>query len=317
MRGLGRFVAGAALALAVAGMASADQIIQTSTFSGTTSTEATYSQTASGTGASSYADTSTGTAFDFFQSAVGYAAGDVLQSVTLSTTIDEQLTSLTFRNNGTSTQSFSYFLENYVGITGNQASIGDCGGCANAPTADVSALKSGIPTVFTPNILFSLGDGASSEQTIAASEVFTYTPGSAPVSNCAGSSDPGCATTNLNPALIGQFSADNGNPYTGGNSDLNPFVFTNTINASGNYNASGQFQLGYLTNTSYVGQGGGITATPVLVTNGSFTLTYNFLTANELNGTNQLSGTPEPATMVLFGSALLAIGILRKRARRR
>jgi LPXTG-motif cell wall-anchored protein len=73
------------------------------------------------------------------------------------------------------------------------------------------------------------------------------------------------------------------------------------------YNTTGNFTIGYDTTTSesITGGGGNIVATQSSTTAATYTVIYNY--------TIPQTGSPEPATMTLFGSALLGIGFFARK----
>jgi hypothetical protein len=77
------------------------------------------------------------------------------------------------------------------------------------------------------------------------------------------------------------------------------------------YDIAGTFTLSYdtLTGETFIGGGGNEMASQTTVSGATYTVVYNF--------TAPTTSTPEPATMTLFGSALLGIGFFaRKRIKK-
>jgi hypothetical protein len=215
-------------------------ITQTGTFGSPTpvATDVAFSQTA---------DT-----FDFFQSAPGYVAGDILNSVTVEVVINQTITSLSITNNDPhNSQNFTYSTSGTYQVGGTDpdaAAINNAYFDFHGSPSPISLYNSGSLTL-----------GSQQTDTNFPTPIVTVT-------------DTG-AQTSANPSA---------------------------------YNTTGTFTLAYdtLTGTTFNGGGGNLTATQATVTNGTYKIIYNYTAP---------SSTPEPATMTLFGSALLGIGFFARK----
>lgn len=284
MTTLRRILTTAGLAVAVAGLASANSIgvLSTTVTFGTTSTDVTKAATA--------------LSLPYFQSAAGYQAGDILTSVELIMNLNETVTSLSFTNISSpqTSQNFNYLTTATFNVGGT------------APSADLSSLQSHNGT---PDNLYSIGDPSVNQtQTIQVGETLTYIPG--PPSSSPTSGD-------INSGIIGEYSADNGNPMgaaCGGtnSTDVNPCnlsltVFSGNISA---YNTTGSFTLDYSTSTGteFFTGGGNVLEAQTTTTGASYEVLYDYTTP---------SSTPEPGTMALTGISFLGVGLIgRKRMKK-
>lgn len=109
--------------------------------------------------------------------------------------------------------------------------------------------------------------------------------------------------------------AGTGTKTLAGNSSTGAIPITGTASNTatdttsfGAYEGAGSFTISGITATSLISAfgGGNVSVTQVTDADLKATVTYNYTIP---------SGTPEPATMVLFGSALVGLGLIRRRAR--
>jgi hypothetical protein len=190
--------------------------------------------------------------FQDFQSAPGFVAGDILNSVTLEVVINETVTGLSITNNDpTLSHSFTYDTTGQYSINGTAPDAGN------------------LSAVLPFNVLIY----TTGPQTIAGGATTTFFP-------------PGSASKNTDTGVL-------------------------TSATPGAYSGLGTFTLSYdtLTGETFIGGGGNERASQSTVSSGNYTVVYNF--------TAPTTSTPEPATMTLFGSALLGIGFFaRKRIKK-
>jgi len=228
MKTLRRILTGAALAVMVSGVASAD-FIQTFTFPST---------------ATDVTDAQTDAVFNYFESEPGWNISDVLTGVTISWTMNETVTTLAFAAPGTlsTPQTFTYNVETTVtadeGVTtGNGLAAADFNNVTGGSTP---------PDGFSVYSLYEVGDGTHN-QTISPGETCSFLPGP---KSCNGVDSPtvthGNGQYNYNSGIVtsvdtpfyntggqfdlsyntfGQFGA------SGGATNLNTTVRTNTVDA--------------------------------------------------------------------------------------
>jgi hypothetical protein len=245
----------------------------------------------SGTDVGGAGQANTNLTFQDFQSSAGYTAGDILNSVTLEISLGVNVTALSFTNTTGATQNSTYFTQTTVGVTGT------------APAGDITLLDDGnFPTGGLANALnspsngvhnlYTVGNG-SNEQSVCNGQTITYLPaGSAGVT--------GTATLNGCNSVVGTTTGTGSYLYDSG-------VVTSTN--PGAYNTSGTFGIAYntFTQTGATDGGANLTTQQVTTTSDLVTVIYNY---------SLPSSTPEPATMVLFGSALVGLGFIRRRQKK-
>jgi PEP-CTERM motif len=189
--------------------------------------------------------------FNFFQSTSGWNAADILDSVTLSVSVNQTVATLTIHNTTASSATFTFRT------TGGY----DVGGTA----PDQGALDAAISALNTT--LFFSGN-----QTLAAGTTYTAPNGAAP----SGIGSPVTSSTGV---------------ITAANTSA--------------YNTTGTFTLDFstLTGETIGGGGGNVVATETSNAGAAFSVVYDYT----------VNSTPEPATMTLFGSALLGIGFFARK----
>jgi hypothetical protein len=192
--------------------------------------------------------------FYYFQSAPGYVAGDILNSVTLEIVINQTITALSITNSDpTHSQSFVYTTTGTYQAGGTDPDISGF----NSFAYDFHSTPSPF-TLFTDSLTL-----------------------------------PANSTDNSFPVPIVTLT-DSG-------------VYTSATPSA--YNTTGTFTFGYdtFTSTGFGGGGGNLSSAQTTTTSAAYTVIYNYTAP---------SSTPEPATMTLFGSALLGIGFFaRKRVK--
>jgi len=205
-------------------------------------------------------------------------ANAVLSSVSLQFSGNETLTYLVAINSTGANQTFDFALNGNFHVGGTAAA------------ADLSSLNA--TAAFTNGLIYSIGD-AFDLQAIANGATQNYIPGPAPALSA------GVVIGNPTGILsvTGTVTAANPGNYVG--SGCTAVQFTAGCDFTLNYqtatNQSG-ISIGNLFTSGIAGQ--------IVTSGGTETVTYNYTIP---------SGTPEPTTMILFGSGLIGLGLLRKR----
>jgi len=209
--------------------------------------------------------------------------GASLVSVTLEASITQSVTGLSISN--TSVGDYTAVNQNfYYSLTGDYGLFG-----SNSVSGDVNAIIAGttdgaLPVLPANQTLYTIGDG-SDLQGIQAGETLTYLPGP-PASSGVSSPSPFAV-----PLLgTGTFTWDSG-------------VIDGTTSA---YDTNGTFNLAYGAETNFIFGGGATNLQSALTSNSTatFTVIYNYSVPDS---------TPEPSTILLMGSALLAAGFYGRR----
>ncbi len=200
-------------------------------------------------------DAQTFATFQKFQSASGYVAGDILNSVTLEIVINQTITALSIKNTDSNADTFTFKTLATYGVCADGTLT------CSAPSADTAALGNAISSIYQ---IFSTGSTSIGPG---------VTQGFIPPASASKNTDTGVITA----------------------ASISP------------YNTTGNFTIGYDTTTSesITGGGGNIVATQSSTTAATYTVIYNY--------TIPQTGSPEPATMTLFGSALLGIGFFARK----
>jgi hypothetical protein len=219
-----------------------------------------------------------------------WAIGAILDSVTIDVSGSVYVTGLQFTapsyaSGGFAYQSTTSVLIGSTGNAGNSSDINNLnsqfpGGSAAANTASENDL---LFTIGDPT-----GDDVSQQQQIQSDETITYLPGPT-------TSSLGVLGSLITEALVGSGS----------------FAFDNSVTGTNSaYNTTGFFTLNYLTYSQSFGAGveDNLTTTQATDTTATYSVTYNYSLPDD--------STPEPATMLLVGTGLLGLGMLRKRVRR-
>jgi len=211
-----------------------------------------------------------------------WVVGAILDSVTIDVSGSVYVTGLSFTAPADASGGFAYQSTTSVQI-GGTANSTDINNLNNLFPGGSAAAADGSEN----DQLFMLGDPTgvdeSDQQQIQGGETITYLPG--PTTASLGSL--------ITEALVGTGSYAFDNSVTGTNSA---------------YNTTGFFTLNYNTYSQSFGAGveDNLTTVQATDTTATYTVTYNY----------ELAPTPEPATMFMVGSALVVIGVFRKRIRR-
>jgi hypothetical protein len=231
-------------------------------------------------------------------------AGQTLSSVTLQFTGALTLQSLSISNADTTTQWYNETLNGNVAVNSFLGGTNGVGGTAGALTDNdaLNALDNNSSAYSGP--IWSIGSGGcfmgiagSSTQTWWAGGVAS---GSAPaLANAGNKSSVGTGNSCTPAEGTGTFTSP----------ALASGVYTVMAGDLLDYNASGFFNLSFDATTSGSFSNGTINGGVSQVTDavGTFQVIYNY----------GPSGAPEPTTMLLFGSSLVGLGLLRRRAAKR
>jgi len=183
-------------------------------------------------------------------------------------------------------QDFTYFTNSSgsldSGVTQASLASGDLGALANATFGSATALH-GTNFGSITNLL-TVGN-SQHQQHIAVNSSITYCP----------------PPTNYGPS-----NSQTPGVLTIGNCTWNFNSGAVASSSTATYNTTGQFDLGYYTFSNTGGSGGfsNLNLTQYESSQATYTIVYNY---------SAISSTPEPASMVLLGSALVGLGIMRRR----
>jgi len=158
----------------------------------------------------------------------------------------------------------------------------------------------------------SLTNNGVSGQTGKGTTDSTFFLTSATCTSLTGFSFAGCATGLFDPSFTTGIQTVNAGQtlnFTGLLSGVAALASTDSNGATfGAYEGAGTFGLtaNTLTGLGVSGGGGQLAAAQVTTATFTATISYDYIVPT-------VNGTPEPATMALFGSALVGLGLLRKR----
>jgi len=223
-------------------------------------------------------------------------AGQTLTGVTLQFTGSETLVNLSVANPLTTTQ---YYTEAITGnlLVNSVANQNSDGAAMLDDPAALSALQNSgagfAGNIWTlGNVSCFMGIGASATQSWYTNGSVS---GSAPsLTNAGNTSNTGAGSTCT--------PNESGSNMLAANSGIISGILAD-------YLGTGQFNLSFTTSTSSGGVNANVQSgvTSSTVAGGTFTVIYTY----------GPSGTPEPTTMLLFGSSLVGLGLLRRRAVKR
>jgi hypothetical protein len=226
-------------------------------------------------------DAQTDAVFDYFQSAPGYVAGDILTGVTIQLTINQTLTELSFSapTSLSTPQTFTYAQETAVAVNQGLATGNGLFGADFTDLTDGSHPPDGV----TNYTLYAVGSGSHS-QTISPGETCTFLPGTP---SCTG---PDAPTT-----------------HTSGNGQYNYNSGLVSSVDPGFYATTGEFDLSYNTFGNFSASGGASNLNTAVRSTTTDTLTIDYAY------TVPTTGTPEPSTMLLLGGAFVGLGLFGKK----
>jgi hypothetical protein len=254
--------------------------------------------------------------YNFQDAGLGLTAGATLTGATFDTVFDNILSALTISNNDTNTSGSSTIK---VQLQSNPAL--DTNSTINA--GDLAKIM-GIFNPTDPSDGLSLGTGSgpifvladTGFQTLNSGDnynypglpstvlkdgnTFNFFNGGGPCSGNTGSPAPPSADNCASPTAIGAGAFALG---------TFPVKLTTAL-----YNTTGSYTWGLIDTVSYAVTGSGSSGTQTIQV--SYTSSYDQIAEITYSYTLP-STTPEPATMALFGSALVGLGLLRRRASRK